>query len=1066
MPQGPNRSGKSRQAAPLRAIQSTINQYKIIDRIGEGGMGVVYLAEDTRLHRKVALKFVSNVSLNSTEAITRFHREARAAARLNHPNICTVHELGETEDKTYIVMEYVEGITLKERIEQGDILEEDIRKWFLQIVEGLYEAHEAGVIHRDVKPANIMITEKGLIKIMDFGIAKLVGIESDLTKANSTIGTVAYMSPEQARGENINRQTDIWSAGVILYELTTGKLPFVGAFREAVIYSLCYTEAPPPFSINPDISSDFEFIIQRCLQRELNKRYVSFSELREDMHPQKSSLEKAVHDIENSATSQLNQNLEGYSSEDNKIIQKSEGRFIGSYKIHKKIGDGGMGVVYLAMHTGKPYRKNVALKVLKRGMDTDEILSRFRSERQILAALNHPNISQLIDGGMTQDGRPYFVMNYIDQGKTIEKYCDENKLNVQERLDLFLTVCNAVQHAHQHLVIHRDLKPSNILVDKEGIVQLLDFGIAKIMNPGMFQHSVAITQTDIRLMTLEYASPEQVLGDAITTATDVYSLGVILYRLLTGCAPYDVTTQSSISAVKMICEVDPDRPSTMIRRMRSGYLREGRQGIAETEIRQAPTIPDRKLAQQLSGDLDNIILKALQKDPQRRYASIVQFAEDIDRYLNGLPVIARKDTIHYRVKKFIARNKAGVASVFVIILLLLSFLVTTLVQSERISKERDLAKLESQKVAEVVAFLTSVFEVSNPSESLGETITAKELLEKGEKRLNNELVDQPEIQAEMMRVIGNAYKGMGLYTQSKPLLEGSVATLRTLYQEPDSNLALSLTDLGELLVHLGQYEEAGITFEEAIEIQQMLFEKGSIQLARTINNLALVRFHQGDPMVADSLFRVALDIRKIMVGEYSTAVISSLTSIGAVLNYMKKYDESEKILREALETSKEVFEENHPTVTSIKNNLAQALFNQEKFEEAGPLFIEVLATRRELYGDYHNSVAVSLNNLAQFLRKTGDLVEAERFAQEGIEVLRHIHQADHPLIGRGLRGLGRIQLESGAYKSAEASWLESYRLLSASLPEDHNLVLQIRSDLVEIYEAMSKPLEAERYRAE
>lgn len=264
-------------------IGSTINQYHIIDRIGKGGMGIVYLANDTRLGRKVALKFVSTDALDSTEETARFNREARAAARLNHPNICTVHELGESDDKTFIAMEYVEGITLKTRIEQGDISENEIRDWIKQIAEGLHKAHEAGVVHRDIKPANIMITDSGLIKIMDFGIAKLLESDTELTRANSTIGTIAYMSPEQARGEEINRQTDIWSIGVILYELTTGERPFAGAFREAVMYAMMNDDSKAPSTINPDVATDLEAVIEKCLQRDQEERYTSLESLLDDL---------------------------------------------------------------------------------------------------------------------------------------------------------------------------------------------------------------------------------------------------------------------------------------------------------------------------------------------------------------------------------------------------------------------------------------------------------------------------------------------------------------------------------------------------------------------------------------------------------------------------------------------------------------------------------------------------------------------------------------------------------------------------------------------------------------
>ena len=248
-------------------IGTTLNQYKITNQIGKGGMGVVYLAEDTRLKRQVALKFVSNTSQDTAEELVRFHREARAAARLNHPNICTVYELGETEDKSFIAMEYVQGITLKERLQQGDAHETDIRDWLEQIAAGLWTAHEAGIIHRDIKPANIMITHTGLIKIMDFGIAKLAEQATELTQPNSTIGTIAYMSPEQARGDVIDQRSDIWSVGVILYELATGSRPFKGAFREAIMYAMMHEDIPPASVLNENISAELDQIITRCLAR-------------------------------------------------------------------------------------------------------------------------------------------------------------------------------------------------------------------------------------------------------------------------------------------------------------------------------------------------------------------------------------------------------------------------------------------------------------------------------------------------------------------------------------------------------------------------------------------------------------------------------------------------------------------------------------------------------------------------------------------------------------------------------------------------------------------------------
>ena len=346
---------------------------------------------------------------------------------------------------------------------------------------------------------------------------------------------------------------------------------------------------------------------------------------------------------------------------------------IGPYKLLRKLGDGGMGAVYLATHIDKPYRKNVALKVLKKGMDSEDVLRRFRNERQILAALNHPNIAELIDGGMTEDGRSYFVMSHVEDGKAINTYCDNLQLPIEKRLRLFQVVCHAVQYAHQNLIVHRDLKPNNILVSKDGTPQLLDFGIAKILNPALFQSTVAVTQTNVRLMTPEYASPEQVRGDAITTATDIYSLGVVLYHLLTGLSPYQFTARTTESIIQVICNQDPEKPSSVLKKDSSTVTQKAGANSDIHQISAARATPMRRLSQQLSGDLDNIVMKALQKEPHRRYSSAGQFAEDIERYLNGQPVIAQRDTVSYRVRKFVSRNKGAVLAAASIFVLLLAF---------------------------------------------------------------------------------------------------------------------------------------------------------------------------------------------------------------------------------------------------------------------------------------------------------------------------------------------------------------------------------------------------------
>src|SRR5215510_5028395 len=347
--------------------------------------------------------------------------------------------------------------------------------------------------------------------------------------------------------------------------------------------------------------------------------------------------------------------LESFIDEKDPMI----GRRLGAYRIEREIGRGGMGAVYEASRADNEFNKRAAIKLVKRGMDTDFILRRFRKERQILAALDHPHIAGLLDGGTTEDGLPYFVMEYIE-GQPIRDYCDTHRLSTEERLALFRDVCSAVQFAHQNLVIHRDIKPGNILVTSEGKVKLLDFGIARLLTPGPGYGEM----TQARIMTPDYASPEQARGDPITTATDIYSLGVLLYELLSGHRPYRITTASQPEIIRAICEEEPGKPSTAIARVETIPGRDG-----DTEVTLTPesvskargSEPD-KLRRQLEGDLDNIVLKAMRKEPQRRYVSAEQFSEDIRRYTEGLPVIARKDTFSYRATKFVRRHRAAVAA--------------------------------------------------------------------------------------------------------------------------------------------------------------------------------------------------------------------------------------------------------------------------------------------------------------------------------------------------------------------------------------------------------------------
>ncbi len=428
-------------------------------------------------------------------------------------------------------------------------------------------------------------------------------------------------------------------------------------------------------------------------------------------------------------------------------------RRIGPYRVVHELGRGGMGVVYLGVREDDQFKQHVAIKVLKRGMDTDEIIQRFKLERQLLAALNHPGIARFHDGGVTDDGLPYFAIEYVE-GQPLDEYCDTRRLRIAERLELFRSVCAAVHYAHQNLVVHRDLKPSNILVTKEGVPKLLDFGIAKLINPQLSMAEVDPTAPEMRIMTPEYASPEQVRGNPISTASDVYSLGVLLYELVTGHRPYRLHSRVKAEIERVICEVDPDKPSTAISRIEEdeGISADGSTTTITPEqvskVREGR--PDR-LRRRLAGDIDNIVLTAMRKEPQRRYASAEQFAEDIRRHLVGLPVIARRDTFGYRSMKFIRRHRVGVATAALIAVLLVGGITSTTMAKQDAFTERDRAQRMFNEVRTLAHIF--MFDFHDAIQELDGSIPARQLLVESAldylNRLALEAGDDQDLQADL-----------------------------------------------------------------------------------------------------------------------------------------------------------------------------------------------------------------------------------------------------------------------------------------------------------------------------
>ncbi|HEY7443533.1 MAG TPA: serine/threonine-protein kinase [Vicinamibacterales bacterium] len=428
------------------------------------------------------------------------------------------------------------------------------------------------------------------------------------------------------------------------------------------------------------------------------------------------------------------------------------GRHIGPYQVVRELGHGGMGAVYLAVRADDQFKQQVAIKLIKRGMDTDFIVSRFRHERQILASFHHPNIAGLLDGGSTDDGLPYFVMEYIE-GHPIHTYCETHRLAITERIKLFRQVCAAVHYAHQNLVIHRDLKPSNMLVTADGTPKLLDFGIAKILSPTLAATTIQDTATFLRLMTPEYASPEQARGEPITTASDVYTLGVVLYELLTGHRPYQFKNRLPDEIARTIGETQPVYPSAVVSRAETATMQEGEIPDATTQV--ASKVHDRRFEtrrRQLAGDLDNIVLMAMRKEPQRRYSSVEQFSEDLRRHLEGLPVIARKDTLWYRATKFVGRHKTGVAAALLIVLSLVGGIVESTRQ----------ARLAERRFNDVRQLANSfLFEFHDAIETLPGSTPVRELVVKRALEYLDKLAQEASGDPSLLQELATAYQRVG-----------------------------------------------------------------------------------------------------------------------------------------------------------------------------------------------------------------------------------------------------------------------------------------------------------------
>ncbi len=742
---------------------------------------------------------------------------------------------------------------------------------------------------------------------------------------------------------------------------------------------------------------------------------------------------------------------------------------IGPYRLQGEIGHGGMGSVFRATRGDGEYQQQVAIKLIRPGLDSESVARRFRGERQILANLDHPNIARLFDGGTTDDGRPYFVMELIE-GTRIDDYCDRRRASLRERIGLFGQVCAAVAYAHRNLVVHRDLKPGNILVTEDGVPKLLDFGIAKLLDPEAFPHTVEATHGP-GPMTPPYASPEQILNQLITTASDVYSLGVLLYKLLTGRLPFD-RTRPAHEIVEDLAQ-PPTRPSVAVSLPAESGSADGAEMRWSLQRRLSP----QQLSRRLKGDLDNIVLKALRREPERRYGSAEQLAADLARHLEGLPVLARRASLRYRTAKFLRRHRMGVAVAGGVLALILGSAGVVALQSVEISRQRDLAEERLDHAEKVSDALIDLFETLDPNETTGQSITAKEILDRGVDNLVVELQDQPRIQAAVQTAIGKVYFKLGLYQQAQPLLEDALQARRQLFGEehlevaesqhelaklysiqddsrgeglhrralqirqdllgPDhADIARSLRGLGSHYYQTSRPSRALLYLKQALDMGQKHLE--SVEIADILEAIANVHLHNQEPELAEISFQRALEAQEAARGPGHFRLSPTLAALAWIKCEQGDYTPGTSLGRRALQIQEGHLGPQHPSVGNLLDSLAYCHSNQGENDQAVTYASRALEIDQATFGADSLRASVALHNLAIIHFRNSDFRISERLLLRSLQIQETLGTANPQLfatlslLGRVNEQLGKLDLATDLHRRA----VETSEYLLTQDPDD------------------------------
>lgn len=709
------------------------------------------------------------------------------------------------------------------------------------------------------------------------------------------------------------------------------------------------------------------------------------------------------------------------------------GRRLGPWSIVRTLGEGGMGTVYLAERADGAYEASAAVKLVRGGIPSPLLDARLRRERQILAGLSHPGIARLLDGGSTSDGTPYLVMEFV-QGTPITEWCRERDIPVEETLRLVLKVCDAVAYAHGALVVHRDLKPSNILVTGEGEPKLLDFGIARLVESVEEEAEGAAPTQGWRLLTPGYASPEQLRGERVGVPSDVYSLGVLLYRLLAGQLPLDVSGMGPGEAIQTVSTQVPPLLSS----------------AAEPDTRR-----------RLQGDLDAIVSRALRKEPRERYPSVAALAEDLRRHLEGRPITVRRDDWQYRTGKFLRRNAGAVSTAALVIILLVSFTLSSVVQARTLRVERDRSEARRATAERVTSFLEELFTQADPNESPSQ-VSARELLDRGAQRIFAEMGDEPEVQAALATVMGRVYRNLGEYGAAAPLLDSAVA-LRERASPTPAELSESLLEAASLAYDNGEYQASLEILDRALEVRRSRVAGDDGEVARILDWMAANHVQLGNLDQAEPLTREYLAMSRRLYDEPDDDVATALINLADLLRDRGEFVEAEALGREALEQRRALFGDVHLDVAHALNQLASTLNRAGRPAEAVPLVEEGLAIRETIFPGGHPETAASLGNLANILGGLERFEEAEAARRRSLEMLATIFGPEHPYVAATTFSLGDLLFRMGRMEDATETLEESLRLHRVTLPEGHPNLGYPLTTLGRLHLARGEPARAEPY---